>query len=65
MIVKLAGGLDKFLQAKYPKKFVLITFGHVELITKGIMQEYLEWHKKEYLKETEDYEGKNRTQKQD
>lgn len=50
-MVKFVGGLDKFLTEKYPEKFVLISFGHMELFTEEMKKEYLEWYKNVYVKE--------------
>ena len=50
-MVKFVGGLDKFLAEKYPKEFILISFGHTELLTNEIQKEYLEWYKNVYVKE--------------
>lgn len=50
-MVKFVGGLDKFLIEKYPNKFILISFGHTELLTDEIQKEYLEWYKNVFVKE--------------
>ena len=49
-MIKFTGGLDEFLVAKYPKEFVLISFGHTELFTEEMKREYLNWYLKEYKK---------------
>ena len=52
--VKLTASLEYFLCTKYPEKFVLISFGHMEEFTEDIKNEYVEWVKtdeaKPYLK---------------
>lgn len=48
IMIKFTGGLDEFLVAKYPKEFVLISFGHTELFTEEMKREYLNWYLKEY-----------------
>ena len=42
-MVKFVGDLDKFLFEFYPKELSLILFGHTELLTKEIYDEYLQW----------------------
>lgn len=58
-MVKFVGGLDKFLTEKYPKEFVLISFGHMELFTEEMQKEYLEWYKNVYVKEKQAFSGGN------
>lgn len=53
-MVQFVGGLDKFLAAKYPKEFVLISFGHTELFTEEMQKEYLDWYLKEYKDNVKD-----------
>lgn len=52
-MVKFVGGLDKFLIEKYPKEFVLISFGHAELLTEEMWNEYLKWYEEVYSKRLE------------
>lgn len=52
-MVAMTESLKHFLFNNYPEQFVLIGFGHIELLTKEIWQEYIEWCKtdegKQYL----------------
>lgn len=43
-MVKFVGDLDKFLVKYYPEEFVLISFGHIELLTEEMYNEYLQWY---------------------
>ena len=53
-IIKLTQSLAHWLMKKDPNLVVLISFGHVELLTTEMQQEYIEWCKTEegrqYLK---------------
>lgn len=44
-MVKLTQSLAHWLWMKDPNLVVLITFGHVELLTPEMQQEYIEWCK--------------------
>lgn len=44
-MVKFVGELDAFLAQKYPEEFILIGFGHTELLTDQMQKEYKEWYK--------------------
>lgn len=53
-MVKLTQSLRRWLSINHPEKLPLIMFGHIELFTKEMQREYLEWCKteegKQYLK---------------
>ena len=53
-MVKLTQSLQHWLLENHKDKIVLITFGHTELITDEMWDEYIEWCKtedgKQYLK---------------
>jgi len=53
-MVKLTQSLRRWLFINHPEKLPLIMFGHIELFTKKMQREYLEWCKteegKQYLK---------------
>lgn len=55
-MIEFTGGLDEFLMARYPKEFVLIGFGHTELFTEEMKQEYLKWYLSEYINRGNNYE---------
>ena len=42
-MIILTESLKQFLFRKYPKELPLIVLGHVELFTKDMEQEYLDW----------------------
>lgn len=42
-MVKFTRSLGFFLSNRYPKEFVLIGFGHLELFTDEMKREYLDW----------------------
>ena len=42
-MIKLTCSLKHWLVVNYPKIYVLITFGHVELFTPEMQAEYIEW----------------------
>lgn len=46
-MVKLTQSLANWLMTKDPNLVVLISFGHVELFTPEMQQEYIEWCKTE------------------
>ena len=48
-MIEFTGGLDEFLMSRYPKEFVLIGSGHIELLTEEMKQEYLKWYLSEYI----------------
>ena len=54
MGVKLTESLKQWLFANHPDKLSLIMFGHVELFTDEMREQYIEWCKtdggKQYLK---------------
>lgn len=53
-MVKMTKSFRHWLFKNYPKLYALILFGHVELLTEEMYQEYLDWCKTEegrqYLK---------------
>lgn len=53
-MIKMTQSLQHWLFANYPKEFVLIGFGHLELFTPEMQKAYIEWCKTEegeqYLK---------------
>ena len=59
-MVELTLSLQKFLWEKHRDILPLIMFGHVELFTKEIQEEYLAWcgtdEGKKYLEGGEEYE---------
>ena len=59
-MVELTLSLQKFLWEKYRDMFPVIMFGHVELFTKEIQEEYLAWCEtdegRKYLEGGEEYE---------
>ena len=42
-MIKLTCSLKHWLAINYPENFVLITFGHVELFTPEMHEEYIKW----------------------
>ena len=46
-MIKLTCSLKHWLAINYPYDFVLITFGHAELLTPEMQAEYIEWCKTE------------------
>ena len=60
-MVKLTQSLAHWLMAKDPNLVVLISFGHTELLTYEMQQEYIEWCKTEegrqYLKGGSKYDA--------
>lgn len=42
-MVEFTQSLERFLATHYPKEMVLIDFGHTELFTEQMKQEYLAW----------------------
>ena len=53
-MVKMTQSFRYWLFTNYPKVFALIAFGHMELLTEEMYQQYLDWCKTEegrqYLK---------------
>ena len=39
-----------FLMEKYPKEFKLMSYGHMELFTEKMQQEYMDWYQNDYSK---------------
>lgn len=58
-MVKFTQSLEHWLVTNYPKEFVLIGFGHTELLTGEMWAAYIEWCKTEegmsYLKGGSNY----------
>ena len=62
-MVKLTQSLREWLFKNYPDKLPIIMFGHVELFTKEMNAEYLQWCQtyecKEYSHDNYEYKEKN------
>lgn len=58
-MIKLTRSLQRFLWQFYREKYALIAFGHTELLSDDMWQEYLSWCKtdegKRYLKGGSEY----------
>ena len=46
-MVKFTQSLEHWLVTNYPKEYVLIGFGHTELLTQEMWNAYIEWCKTE------------------
>lgn len=63
-MVKLTQSMDKWLWDNHKDKYALIMFGHTELLTEEMYEEYLAWCQtdegKKYLKGGSEYKEEER-----